>query len=116
MALPTAKSRVSTTEMRSHTAKSRVSTDSYVKSLSWKIIEIFSARDRRPVRLNARERTETRLANLCRLVMPEPLRVDLTREERVRGIEPPCAAWEAAILPLNYTRILEEVNSESLRE
>src|SRR6266702_1469232 len=23
--------------------------------------------------------------------------------ERVRGIEPPCAAWEAAVLPLNYT-------------
>jgi hypothetical protein len=23
----------------------------------------------------------------------------------VRGIEPPCAAWEAAVLPLNYTRI-----------
>jgi hypothetical protein len=22
----------------------------------------------------------------------------------VRGIEPPCAAWEAAVLPLNYTR------------
>ena len=27
--------------------------------------------------------------------------------ERVRGIEPPCAAWEAAVLPLNYTRVLE---------
>jgi hypothetical protein len=26
------------------------------------------------------------------------------RNERVRGIEPPCAAWEAAVLPLNYTR------------
>src|SRR5438067_1750009 len=26
------------------------------------------------------------------------------RLERVRGIEPPCAAWEAAVLPLNYTR------------
>jgi hypothetical protein len=25
--------------------------------------------------------------------------------EPVRGIEPPCAAWEAAVLPLNYTRI-----------
>ena len=23
---------------------------------------------------------------------------------KVRGIEPPCAAWEAAVLPLNYTR------------
>jgi hypothetical protein len=25
-------------------------------------------------------------------------------EKRVRGIEPPYAAWEAAVLPLNYTR------------
>ena len=24
--------------------------------------------------------------------------------EQVRGIEPPCSAWEADILPLNYTR------------
>jgi hypothetical protein len=32
--------------------------------------------------------------------------------ERVRGIEPPCAAWEAAVLPLNYTRIWEEVNGD----
>src|SRR2546423_10975137 len=28
-------------------------------------------------------------------------------KERVRGIEPPCAAWEAAVLPLNYTREIE---------
>jgi hypothetical protein len=27
------------------------------------------------------------------------------RMERVRGIEPPYAAWEAAVLPLNYTRV-----------
>ena len=27
--------------------------------------------------------------------------------ERVRGIEPPCSAWEADILPLNYTRIFQ---------
>ncbi len=24
--------------------------------------------------------------------------------ERVAGIEPACAAWKAAVLPLNYTR------------
>ena len=36
--------------------------------------------------------------------------------QRVKGIEPSCAAWEAAVLPLNYTRILEEVNSERFRE
>lgn len=27
------------------------------------------------------------------------------RVERVKGIEPSYAAWEAAVLPLNYTRI-----------
>lgn len=26
--------------------------------------------------------------------------------ERVAGIEPACAAWKAAVLPLNYTRDL----------
>jgi hypothetical protein len=26
--------------------------------------------------------------------------------ERVMGIEPTCAAWEAAVLPLNYTRLI----------
>src|SRR2546421_11888467 len=31
--------------------------------------------------------------------------IQLRRNQRVRGIEPPCAAWEAAVLPLNYTRI-----------
>jgi hypothetical protein len=28
------------------------------------------------------------------------------RLERVKGIEPSYEAWEAAVLPLNYTRIL----------
>ena len=28
--------------------------------------------------------------------------------ERVMGIEPTLAAWEAAVLPLNYTRIAAE--------
>ena len=28
----------------------------------------------------------------------------MAMKKRVRGIEPPCAAWEAAVLPLNYTR------------
>ena len=27
------------------------------------------------------------------------------RFERVRGIEPPYPAWEAGVLPLNYTRL-----------
>ena len=29
----------------------------------------------------------------------------ITEMERVMGIEPTYAAWEAAVLPLNYTRI-----------
>ena len=31
-----------------------------------------------------------------------------SNSQRVRGIEPPCAAWEAAVLPLNYTRTEQE--------
>jgi hypothetical protein len=38
----------------------------------------------------------------CRLV---PL---YEGEKRVKGIEPSCAAWEAAVLPLNYTRVCEK--------
>jgi hypothetical protein len=30
--------------------------------------------------------------------------------ERVKGIEPSYEAWEAAVLPLNYTRILQLVD------
>jgi hypothetical protein len=37
-------------------------------------------------------------------------------KQRVKGIEPSCAAWEAAVLPLNYTRVFEELNSESFCE
>ena len=29
--------------------------------------------------------------------------------ERVMGIEPTCPAWEAGVLPLNYTRIFEKI-------
>ncbi len=28
--------------------------------------------------------------------------------ERVKGIEPSYAAWEAAVLPLNYTRLCDD--------
>ncbi len=31
-------------------------------------------------------------------------RKGLKKNERVKGIEPSYAAWEAAVLPLNYTR------------
>jgi hypothetical protein len=30
--------------------------------------------------------------------------IEAERVERVKGIEPSYAAWEAAVLPLNYTR------------
>ena len=33
-----------------------------------------------------------------------PERIASGSVEQVRGIEPPCSAWEADILPLNYTR------------
>ncbi len=40
------------------------------------------------------------------------------RVERVKGIEPSYAAWEAAVLPLNYTRIRDAdpiINGQSPR-
>ena len=33
--------------------------------------------------------------------------------ERVAGIEPACAAWKAAVLPLNYTRVICRILSQS---
>ena len=33
------------------------------------------------------------------------IKVAIIKMERVKGIEPSYAAWEAAVLPLNYTRI-----------
>ena len=33
--------------------------------------------------------------------------------ERVMGIEPTYEAWEAAVLPLNYTRIAAHCNAAS---
>lgn len=40
------------------------------------------------------------------------------RLERVKGIEPSCPAWEAGVLPLNYTRVGKKlrVDSSELRE
>jgi hypothetical protein len=43
-----------------------------------------------------------------------PIRIELSQAglhiflERVMGIEPTLAAWEAAVLPLNYTRISKD--------
>src|SRR5204862_4564939 len=57
---------------------------------------------------NAERSTPEAFAN--RRPTPE---IQLRRNQRVKGIEPSCAAWEAAVLPLNYTRVLE-VNSRKL--
>ena len=44
-----------------------------------------------------------------------PGSVALNGLERVKGIEPSYAAWEAAVLPLNYTRAIAAMRwSESL--
>jgi hypothetical protein len=32
-------------------------------------------------------------------------REETKEHKRVKGIEPSCVAWEATVLPLNYTRI-----------
>ncbi len=36
--------------------------------------------------------------------------------ERIMGIEPTCAAWEAAVLPMNYIRVaaLPELHGSSV--
>jgi hypothetical protein len=36
--------------------------------------------------------------------------------ERVKGIEPSYAAWEAAVLPLNYTRVVLRTSCSTSRE
>jgi len=35
--------------------------------------------------------------------------------ERVKGIEPSYEAWEAAVLPLNYTRLSESDDNATVR-
>jgi len=46
------------------------------------------------------------LTDALHLIRPTRLIPEKIREglERVKGIEPSYAAWEAAVLPLNYTR------------
>jgi hypothetical protein len=34
----------------------------------------------------------------------------LANLERAKGIEPSYAAWEAAVLPLNYARLIYDIN------
>jgi hypothetical protein len=45
-----------------------------------------------------------------------PLRSKGCSVERVRGIEPPYSAWEADVLPLNYTRERPKVYPSSKQE
>ena len=37
------------------------------------------------------------------------------KRERVKGIEPSYAAWEAAVLPLNYTRTTDDIVKDRVR-
>src|ERR1700761_6369715 len=41
--------------------------------------------------------------------------IGAVRLERAKGIEPSYAAWEAAVLPLNYTRARRPIASEPNR-
>jgi hypothetical protein len=43
-------------------------------------------------------------------------RVFTYKNERVKGIEPSCPAWEASVLPLNYTRVFGSKWSMENRE
>ncbi len=36
---------------------------------------------------------------------PQRIKNSLSNGKRVKGIEPSCPAWEAGVLPLNYTRV-----------
>ena len=47
-------------------------------------------------------------AHLCEIRLARRLTNDDATDklERVKGIEPSYAAWEAAVLPLNYTRTI----------
>ena len=38
----------------------------------------------------------------------QPIKNSPFNGKRVKGIEPSCPAWEAGVLPLNYTRIGKE--------
>lgn len=39
----------------------------------------------------------------------------MEKMERVKGIEPSYAAWEAAVLPLNYTRVVALYTAQAVR-
>jgi hypothetical protein len=43
-----------------------------------------------------------------KLVRPVNHQSSTFSDKRVKGIEPSCPAWEAGVLPLNYTRIGKE--------
>ncbi len=57
-------------------------------------------------------------AGLCHRMLARPDRLASGAAfdgylERVKGIEPSYAAWEAAVLPLNYTRTVRRFYPES---
>ena len=47
---------------------------------------------------------QTRAQTLMVESLPDPVLQRFSRVERVTGIEPALSAWEADVLPLNYTR------------
>ena len=44
----------------------------------------------------------------------EPTRAPDMSVERMKGVEPSCPAWEAGVLPMNYTRILICIDDTTL--
>jgi hypothetical protein len=43
---------------------------------------------------------------------PQRIKAHHFNGKRVKGIEPSCPAWEAGVLPLNYTRVEKEGNGD----
>jgi hypothetical protein len=63
------------------------------------------------------------LANVCQRPAGRKLQIKLAgigqrwlEVERVMGIEPTLAAWEAAVLPLNYTRDATKIPITGVRK
>ena len=52
------------------------------------------------------------IGDVRRFQRPEKLVAYNQRDKRVKGIEPSCPAWEAGVLPLNYTRVKTSPTTE----
>ena len=67
------------------------------------------------VGLNGLEPSTSRLSGVRSNQLSYRPFIFLLRMERVMGIEPTTSAWKAEVLPLNYTRIVWWVRTESNR-